>query len=351
MRVAIAICGFGRVGRAFAELVLSKEPLLHERFGLEPCVVAAVDIGGAAVAEGSDGRLPLAELLGWVRGGGAVEQLARWGRPRLSAKGVLEMLSPDVWVEATPTNIVDAEPAYTHIKAALARGAHVVSANKGPLVLYFDELQELARRHRRALKIGAATAAALPTVDVGEVCLGGTEILSIEGILNGTTNYILTRMHDGGCTYEQALGEAQKLGIAEPDPRLDVEGWDTANKLVVIGNALMAAGLSLGNFPIKGITEVTPDMVTKARESGKVIKLLGRLEKTPQGVRASVGPAWLEASHPLAAVKGSEKALSFLTDTMDRVTVSGGKSNPVGAAAAMLKDIINIFAFPSSYHA
>ena len=208
MQVSIVICGFGKVGRAFAELVVCKEALLRERYGLEPRVVAVVDIGGAAVEQGQDAPLPLPELLEWVSGGNAIEQVARWGRPGLTAEGVLQELSPDVWIETTPTNIVDGEPAYTHIKAALARAAHVVSANKGPLVLYFDELRSLARERERALKISAATAAALPTVDVGEVCLGGTEIVSIEGILNGTTNYILTRMHNEGCSYEDALAEA-----------------------------------------------------------------------------------------------------------------------------------------------
>jgi homoserine dehydrogenase len=178
---------------------------------------------------------------------------------------------------------------------------------------------------------------------VGLSCLAGTEVLTAEGILNGTTNYILTRMYEDGCPYAEALAEAQKMGVAEPDPSLDVEGRDTANKILLIANEVRQAGLSLGDIPVEGITRVTPQDIQKARKEGKVIKLIGKAEKKDGKVTASVSPIPLPADHPLAGVRGTEKAISYLTDTMDRVTVSGGKSNPVGAAAAILKDIIRIY--------
>jgi homoserine dehydrogenase len=167
--------------------------------------------------------------------------------------------------------------------------------------------------------------------------------LSAEGILNGTTNYILTRMYEDGCPYAEALAEAQKMGVAEPDPSLDVEGRDTANKILLIANEVLQAGLSLGDIPVEGITRVKPEDIQKARKEGKVIKLIGKAEKKDGKVAASVAPMALPADHPLASVRGTEKAVSYLTDTMDRVTVSGGKSNPMGAAAAILKDIIRIY--------
>jgi homoserine dehydrogenase len=178
---------------------------------------------------------------------------------------------------------------------------------------------------------------------VGLSCLAGTEVLTAEGILNGTTNYILTRMHEDGCPYSEALAEAQKMGVAEPDPSLDVEGRDTDNKILLIANEVFQAGLSLGDIWVEGITQVAPGDILKAKKEGKVIKLIGRVERKNGKVVASVAPMALSLDHPLAYVRGTEKAISYLTDTMDRVTVSGGKSNPVGAAAAILKDIIRIY--------
>lgn len=340
MDVRIVICGMGRVGQAFAGLLIQKEKDLEKRYDLNLKVVAAVDIGGAAV---SPTGLPLEEFLAHLKKGGRVEETAGLGRKGLSGKEVLSSLPAEVLVETTPTNIKDGEPGMTHIRTALSRGLHVVTAAKGPLVLRYRELKDLAEKAKVKMMISAATAAALPTLDVGLSCLAGTEVLTAEGILNGTTNYILTRMYEDGCPYSEALAEAQKMGVAEPDPSLDVEGRDTANKILLIANEVFQADLSLGDIRVEGITRVAPEEILKAKKEGKVIKLIGRVEKKDGKVVASVAPMALSSDHPLAGVRGTEKAISYLTDTMDRVTVSGGKSNPVGAAAAILKDIIRIY--------
>ena len=192
-----------------------------------------------------------------------------------------------------------------------------------------------------ASSISAATAAALPTLDVGLICLAGANVLAVEGILNGTTNYILTRMHLEKCSYETALKAAQEMGIAETDPTLDVEGLDTRNKIVVIANRIFDKNFGLNDVAVEGITRVTPADIDKSLETGNVIKLVGSAERNEGGVTISVGPKVLEAEHPLAAVSYAEKSISYLTDTMGRVTVTGGKSSPVGAAAALLKDLIH----------
>jgi len=150
-------------------------------------------------------------------------------------------------------------------------------------------------------------------------------------------------MHDDGCPYTEALAEAQRMGVAEPDPSLDVEGRDTANKILLIANEVFNAGLSLQDVPVEGITRLTSKEIDQAKRDGKVIKLLGKVENKDGKISAFVAPIALPVDHPLAQVRGTEKALSYLTDTMDRVTVAGGKSSPTGAAAALLKDIIRIY--------
>ncbi|MBM4332309.1 MAG: homoserine dehydrogenase [Deltaproteobacteria bacterium] len=340
MDVRIVICGMGRVGQAFVGLLIQKDKDLKERYGLNLKIVVAVDIGGAAV---SPAGLPLEELMAHLKKGGRVEEMPGFGKKGFSGKEALSLVPADLLVETTPTNIKDGEPALTHMRTALSQGRHVVTAAKGPMVLRYNEMKTLAEKSKVKLMISAATAAALPTLDVGLTCLAGTEVLTAEGILNGTTNYILTRMYEDGCPYAEALAEAQKMGVAEPDPSLDVEGRDTANKILLIANEVLGARLSLNDIPVEGITKVTPEDIQKAKKDRKVIKLIGKAEKKDGKVEASVAPMALPKDHPLASVRGTEKAISYLTDTMDRVTVSGGKSNPLGAAAALLKDIIRIY--------
>ena len=340
MDVRLVICGLGRVGQAFVGLLIQKDPDLKKRYELNLKVVAAVDIGGAAI---SPEGLPLKELLAHLQKKQPVETFRSYGKKGLSGKEALGFHFVDLLVETTPTNIRDGGPALTHLRAALSHGCHVVTAAKGPLVLRYHELKTLAEKQKVRLMISAATAAALPTLDVGMTCLAGTEILAAEGILNGTTNYILTRMYEDGSPYGEALAEAQRMGVAEPDPSLDVEGRDTANKILLIANEVFQASLTLEDIPVEGITRVTPEEVARVKKEGKVIKLIGRVERKDGKVVASVTPIPLPLAHPLAQVRGTEKAISYLTDTMDRVTVSGGKSNPMGAAAAILKDIIRIY--------
>jgi homoserine dehydrogenase len=340
--IRVVLCGLGNVGRAFLQLLQERRQHIEDHYGLPLALSAAVDIGGAAVSEDSEG-LDLGSLCRHLAAGKSVETFQPSGRPGASAKAILGEGNSDVLVESTPTNLVDGEPGTTHIRAALNRGMAVVSANKGPLVLFYRELHELAAARGGSLHISAATAAALPTLDVGRICLAGTHLQSAEGILNGTTNYILTRMQQGGSTYDDALKEAQDLGIAETDPTYDVSGKDTANKTILIANRLFGTFFDPGDIEVEGITRITAGEVQKAAAARRVIKLLGRVEKTDAGIRISVSPEQLPADHPLAQVNGAEKAVSYLTDTMDRITVMGGKSSPSGAAAAILKDLINAY--------
>jgi len=332
----IILCGMGTVGRAFTRLLQERRGQIAKKYGLDIEMAAAVDVGGVAVAD--QGTLPLDDLLVHVDADGTVETFSSHGRPGVSGVEAVSSIPAEVMVETTPTNLVDGEPARGHIFAALNNGLDVVSANKGPLVLFHREILDLAKAKGCRIFMSAATAAALPTLDVGLICLAGANVLAVEGILNGTTNYILTRMHLEKCSYETALKAAQEMGIAETDPTLDVEGLDTRNKIVVIANHIFDKHFGLD---VEGITRITPADIDKAVEAGKVIKLVGSAELNEGDVTISVGPKVLETEHPLAAVNYAEKSISYLTDTMGRVTVTGGKSSPVGAAAALLKDLIH----------
>jgi len=338
----IILCGFGRVGRAFAALLQEKHEAVRSVYQLDLGIAAVVDIGGAVLAPHSLRVIPLPALLAHVAAGGPVERFADFGLPEARGETVIENLDADLLVEATPTNLTTGEPGLSHICAALKRGMDVVTANKGPLVLRYGDLQRLARESHARIAMSAATAAALPTLDVGQVCLAGAQITRIEGILNGTTNFILTKMLHEGCDYRIALEEAQSRGIAETDPTLDVEGYDTANKLILLSNALLGTAYGPRHVERRGITQLTPAMVATTQRAGRVMKLIGRADVDRGKVRLTVAPEELPAEHPLASVHGAEKAVTYETDTMGTITVMGGRSSPTGAAAALLKDIINL---------
>jgi homoserine dehydrogenase len=192
------------------------------------------------------------------------------------------------------------------------------------------------------LKFSGATAAALPTLDVALYSLAGTEISRIEGILNGTTNHILTRIMEGA-NYEVALKEAQSKGIAETDPSLDVSGWDTASKILIISNAVLKTDFSLDDMKIQGIESIPSKLLDQGREKDKGLKLLGRLWSKGGEYQLEVVLTVIDNSHPLFGVDGTNKGIVFFTDTMNSITVIGGKSDPIGTGAALLKDIVNIY--------
>ncbi len=339
----IILCGLGRVGRAFLQLVAERAAAVGDRYGLDLRVGGVVDIGGAAIAVG--GALPLPEFLAFVQAGGQPENFPGYGRSGLSGVAAIENHDFDLLVETTPTNLTDGGPAYGFVTAAIGKGLDVVAANKGPFVLHFARLKELAAASGSRLFISAATGAALPTLDVGKFSTAGAGITAIEGILNGTTNFILTKMYLEKASYADALQEAQAMGIAETDPTLDVAGYDTRNKLVLIANTLFAGSFGIADVPVQGITAVTYDDIARGAREGKALKLVAAAEIADGKVTLSVGPKYIDKSHPLAAINFAEKGITYTTDTMGQITVLGGKSSPVGAAAALLKDIIHSHMF------
>lgn len=335
--VDLALVGLGNVGRRFVKLLKERQEMLRTAYGLELRLEGAFKSDGGAIREGGLDLTRLVEAIDSRQGLTAVPGFSS----RLAGLEGLQESHAHVLVEATPTDIKTGEPGLSHIRHAIARGMHVVSLNKGPFVVAFEELTRAAAERGVELKLSGATAAALPTLDVATYCLAGARIMKIQGIFNGTSNYVLTRMEEG-LTFGKALEEAQRLGIAERDPTLDVGGWDTANKLLVLTNVAMGARLRLDDIQVKGITLVSPVDIERAAGRGMTIKLIGEAEVTGTGVTAIVAPVFLPRTHPLAPVTGTTKAIHFETDTMGSLTVIGGKSDPQAAAAAALKDTINL---------
>ncbi|MGM0465923.1 MAG: homoserine dehydrogenase [Acidobacteriota bacterium] len=335
--VNLILIGFGNVGQEFVRLVEDKRNRLWIHYGLKPVWLTVFRSQMRwDIPRGKD----IPPLL--KKNSNSLFHPLQTGNVKDDLQLCFQTASPGVLVDCSVSDPRTGEPGYNIWKSALEAGWHVVTASKGPLVYDFQGLKEAAQKKGCQIGISGAAAAALPTIDLAHFALAGTEIRRIEGILNGTSNYVLTQMCKGQ-SYVEALEEAQAKGIAEPDPSMDVKGWDTAFKILLITNAALGTDYNLKDVAIKGIDKLTTKELKTASKKGLRFKLLGRYEKTNKGEVLEVAPKALDPSHPLFPVSGSEKGITFKTDTMGSITVIGGRASPVGAAAALLKDLINIY--------
>ena len=327
------LIGFGVVGQSFAELVLSEKAKLARDFGLKPKIVGIVDSKGAACSpEGID----ISKALSSKKSHGSLEKLQEAYRPGMSGLDAIQDVDCEVVVETTPTELVKGEPGLSHVRAAMREGRHVICTNKGPLALAMPALMELANHNEVMFKFSGTVGGGTPVLDFAKKCLEGSEIRSLSGILNGTTNYILSKMASAGLNMKDVLAEAQKLGYAEADPTYDVGGFDTACKLVIVSNYVLGSSLSLKDVRIKGITEVSNKDVEEAKCKGNTIKLIGRMEK-----KALVSPEEIPVIHPLN-VSGTFNAISFSTHPAGEITLVGKGAGGKETASSVIRDLIEI---------
>lgn len=329
--------GFGAVHRALSHILIYKKELLARRYGLTFGVVGVADSGGARFrAEGFD----LAGLLAH-KGAGASVHTFPGGQPVPTAVALAQIATYDFLCEATPVNLSDGEPGLSCVRAALRRGKGVVLANKAPLVLDYRGLHGLAHRQAAGLAFSATVCGGLPVINVGRRDLAAAEIYRIEGILNSTSNYILSRMAAGE-DYAAALAEAQRRGIAETDPSLDVGGWDAANKLVILANTLLDYPARLADVAVQGIADLGPAEMAAAQRRGQVIKLLARAEQTDAGYRLSVGPQPVPVGSFWAGIGDWQMGVAFHTDIYEEIYLKIDEREPTATAAAMLRDLIHL---------
>jgi len=330
MDYKICLVGCGTVGQGLLEILLKKNQFLDNKFGFQAKVVAISDKqkGNLLLPEGIDlGKL--LQILG--RGQRIDSYLEGKANPaaELDPLQIIEKSQADIVAELTYTDIKTAEPATSYIKKALQTGKHVVTSNKGPAALYYQELKKLAEDNNLYFKFEGAVMSGTPVFNLIENGLAGNEIKEIKGILNGTTNFILTKMEEEDMDYEAALSLAQKLGYAEADPTADVEGYDALAKIVILANVLLEANLKPSDIPRKGINDISKQMVKEALASGNRYKLIASAQKEKDRVEARVTPEKLPLSDPLAAVMGVNNALSFELDLLGKVTIQGSGAGKI----------------------
>jgi homoserine dehydrogenase len=340
VRVRLLLIGTGNVGRRFLELLDWKGDTLRGRLGLDLVVVGVADTSGVALDRAGLQPRELVRLKNQGLGVAAYPKRGQPGRPPLD---LVRTVEADLLLEASPANLPTGQPGLDCIEAALSKGMHVVTANKAPLMLAFPRLLKLARENGVRLQFDATVAGGLPAVNLGQRDLAAARIHRLEGILNLTTNYILTRMAQDGLSYDRALVDAQVAGHAEADPTLDVDGWDAANKLVILAHSVLGYPATLEEVAVEGIRGVTPAMLEEAAAGGRRIKPVATAEQADDGYRLTVSPVWLPAENPLAQLGPKQMGIVYHTDISGIISAAIVEETPVPTASAMLRDVVDIY--------
>ena len=328
----LILLGFGVVGQSFVKLLLSHSTDLYNDYGIKPKVVACADNGGIITC---DQGLDLDRLLNIKKKKKSVIYYGAKGN-RSEILDVIENIDAEVIIELTPTNIVDGEPGKNHIISAMKSGKNVITVNKGPLALEFPSLMELAEYNRIAFKFSGTVGGGTPILEFAKRCLKGDRIISFEGILNGTTNYILSKMYEG-LNFSEALQDASEKGYAEKDPTLDIDGYDAVAKLVIASNFLMNMKSTMKDVRRQGIRDVKPSQVLNERKKGNAIKLIASCD----GKNLVVKPKPVSMKDPIC-VDGILNAITFTCQHSGQQTIIGKGAGGMETASAILRDLIDI---------
>jgi len=327
----LALLGFGNVGRALAGLLKTKTAELRDRYGIGWKItgVASRRLGWLANPDGFDVNAILSGNL-------------HAKRP-ISNRSIHDWLSAsraDVLFENTSLDPLTGQPAIDYIKAGFEHGAHVVTANKGPIVHAYQELRDLAAAKGKRFLHEAVVMGGAPVFSLFREALPAANLKGFRGILNSTTNVILTEM-ENGLSFEQGVKRAQELGIAETDPSADVDGWDAAVKVAALVTVLMGAPLKPQAIEREGIRGLTGEMVRAARAAGRPYKLVCRAERSADGqVTASVRPEQVPHADPLANTRGSDSIITFEMDVLHSLTLSEHLADAQTTAYGLLADFI-----------
>ncbi|MFO7618333.1 MAG: homoserine dehydrogenase [Thermoplasmata archaeon] len=341
MQRNIILIGCGVVGQGFLEILVKKKELLEERFDFEPVLVGVADMrmGSILAKDGMD----IPAFLEHLKANGTVHDFpAKDAIVGLNSLELIKEAEADLMVEVTFTDIKTGEPATSHIKAAFDKGMCVATTNKGPITLHFKELVDLAKKKNCLFRYEGVVMSGTPIFDLLEYCLAVNGIREIKGILNGTTNFMLTKMEEENMSYSDALALAQKLGYAEADPTADVEGFDALAKVVILSNVVLGGNIAPADAERVGISGITIEDIRKAKAEGMRYKLIGSTRLESGNITASVKPVKLPLSDPLAGVSGAVNALTFSTDLSGDVTIQGPGAGRSETGFAIMIDVLNM---------
>lgn len=333
----LVLVGFGNVGREFARMLLERRDALRREQGLEAIVVAILTAKHGRIEDPRG--IDLREAVRLADAGRSIEPC---GRPvRASNLDFLRQVHADVAVELTPLRIAPRQIAVDHIVAAMRGGKHVITANKGPVVYHYPRLRSLARRQGVGFRYEGTVMDGAPVFNLFQETLRGAHVEGFEGILNSTSNFVLSEL-EAGRSYEGGVEAARAMGLLEADPAMDLEGWDATVKACLLANVLLGGRLRPEAVPRQGIAGIDPARVRAALAAGRRVKQVARGWKEGRAVRASVSVEELPRDHPLAGVDGTSNALLARTDMLKELLVSERHPGLQQTAFAVYSDLIAI---------
>ena len=340
--IHLSLVGFGVVGQGFAELIMTKHAFLKQHYGVDISLVGVANSRHGFIYRQDGLHIPTLVQLATEKAPLTVYQGASHWDNVLEG---LQASSADILVEVTPTNLRDAEPGMSHIRAALSKGMHVVTANKGPVALAANELLSLAHQHGVQLRMESTVMAGTPVISTIHEGMAGAQVVAMRGILNGTTNYILSAMSEGR-DYVEALADAQAKGYAETDPTADVEGYDAVAKTLILAALVFGYTLKPEQVVRRGITEITREQIQTAIDQDKRVKLIASLRMSSNGdgektnLEARVEPTVMPLTDPLARIDGVTNALTIHADTLAEVTIIGPGAGSIQTGQGLLADVL-----------
>ena len=332
----LAIIGFGNVGQGFAEILAQRASTIRKNYGVDIRIVSVCDLTRGSIADpnGLDPNTLLDQITSTGHLGHNAAPANGW-----NAHETIEKSGANVLVELSYTDLQTGEPGLSHITHALESGMDVVTTNKGPAALHYSTLTDLSRRHGRRIGVEGTVMSGTPVLSLGLNMLVPAGITRIQGILNGTTNYMLCEM-EKGLSYGDALGKAQANGYAEADPTGDVDGYDAAAKIVIVANLVMNQSMTMHDVSRIGISELTRGDIQSAMQKGQRWKLIGTLEYMHGRIFGSVKPTLLDTSHSLFGIGGSYNAITFGTELLGDITLIGPGAGRMETGYAIISDIL-----------
>lgn len=337
MHLRLAFIGFGSVARAFARILNRSQSQLAQDYDLRFSTTAIATARHGCII--SSAGIDLLKAVACVESGGALTELN--ASPIKDSTALIDCCNADILFETTPLNPISAEPATTHIRSALTRGIHVVTANKGPIAFAYRNLKSAASRHGASFRFEGTVMDGTPVFNLVETCLPGARVLGFSGVLNSTTNLILTGM-ESGRSFEESLAEAQTRGIAEADADYDIDGWDAAVKAVALANVLMDSDLRPADVNREGIRRITVEDLRSATAAGMAMRLVARAKQTTGGIKLTVAPEQVSSGSVLGSLWGTSNALVLETDLMGEIAIVETDPGVEQTAYALLSDMIRI---------
>jgi len=334
----LALLGFGNVGQALAHLLLRKQAELHHRYDLT-FSVTGIATGRHGTAINPAGINLESALAAMAAGGDSLSALATLP-PSGDSFDFIRRSGANVLFENSPVNYASGQPAIDHLQTALELGMHTITANKGPVVHAYRALTNLAASKGRKFYFESAVMDGAPIFSLFRETLPTANVSAFRGVLNSTTNLILTRMESGE-SFDQAVAYAQATGIAETDPSGDIDGWDATVKVAALVTVLMDFPLLPTQVERQGIRGISPQEIQRARQEGKRWKLVCSAERTTDSLRARVQPEMVPASSPFYQIEGTTSLIQFETDVLGNLTLIETDPGPETTAYGLLADFIN----------